>query len=916
MTGKFERNLLSSMISLSLAGFVALPVQAQETIGADEELEEVVVTGIRSAIRNSIEEKRRETSIIEAVSAEDIGKLPDVSIAESIARLPGLAAQRTRGRAQVISVRGLGPDFTTALLNGREQVTAGDNRGVEFDQYPAEILSQAVIYKTPESSLIGQAVGGTVDLRTIRPLSYGRKAVSIHARYEQNDQGSLNSGSDDDGYRLTASYIDQFANDTIGIAIAAATQTVPNQAERWDAWGYPSDPGALVIGGAKPFVESRDLERDAIIGTLEYAPTDTFSLTADVFYSDFQDGGILRGIEFPLQWSGASLRDGFNVEDGLVTSGVFDNTQGVLRNDLRSREAELTSFGLNMNWQANDNWTIEADLSTSEADRDDIDLETYSGTGSGFGNGVSDSLGFAIADGGRFVFDSQLDYSDPNLLLLTDPQGWGQVGFVKQPATNDELTQLRLSAERYVGGNFFDSIEFGVAGTSRDKDKTSIEGFLDLANGGADNTAAIPSQFILSPTELDFLGIPGVVSYDPRALLNAGLYSVRTLENADVLAKRWDVSEDIRNAYVQFNVATQWGDMPIRGNFGLQYVDSEQDSTGPQVNSDGSVVDFSDGVSYSDLLPSMNLTFELTEQTYVRLSASKTIQRPRMDDFRAGRNVSFNSQVCGFDENGNPALGGTVHNPERGQSCINLDGGNPRLRPYEANAVDVSLEHYFANTASNVALALFYKDIDTWVFNGQRLQDVTNEVTAIFGPDFANANPELSTGVLSAPINTEGGRIRGAEFSTNLTGDLINPALENWGVYLSFAYNSSEITPEEGGSPISIPGFSRDITNAAVYYESNRFQARVSMRDRSDFLGEVTGFGANRDFRDVRGENVIDAQIGWTFTEGFLAGSTLIFQAYNLTDEEFVTFLNDDPRQVKDWQRYGTSYALGFNYKF
>jgi iron complex outermembrane receptor protein len=100
--------------------------------------------------------KKGSEMIVEAVSAEDIGKLPDLSITDSLARLPGLTAQRLNGRSQVISVRGLSPDFTTALLNGREQVTVGDNRGIEFDQYPSEMLSSVVVYKTPDASLIGQ----------------------------------------------------------------------------------------------------------------------------------------------------------------------------------------------------------------------------------------------------------------------------------------------------------------------------------------------------------------------------------------------------------------------------------------------------------------------------------------------------------------------------------------------------------------------------------------------------------------------------------------------------------------------------------------------------------------------------------------------------------------------------------------
>src|SRR5690606_27950505 len=118
-------------------------------------LDRVVVTGIRRGIESAISVKRDATSIVEAISAEDIGKLPDVSIAESIARLPGMAAQRVAGRAQVITVRGLSPDFATTLLNGREMVSTGDNRSVEFDQYPSELISGVTVYKTPDSGLVG-----------------------------------------------------------------------------------------------------------------------------------------------------------------------------------------------------------------------------------------------------------------------------------------------------------------------------------------------------------------------------------------------------------------------------------------------------------------------------------------------------------------------------------------------------------------------------------------------------------------------------------------------------------------------------------------------------------------------------------------------------------------------------------------
>src|SRR3989344_539110 len=180
---------------LAVAG--AAQAQSQDPQEDTTEIGEIIVTGIRGSIESSIAEKRQNSSIVEVVTAEDIGKLPDVSIAESLARLPGLTAQRLDRRGQVISIRGLPPDLTTALLNGREQVSAGDNRGVEFDQYPSELLGSVLVYKTPDAALIGQGLAGTVDLRTVRPLAYGRQAIAVNYRHEWNDIGALNSGTTD-----------------------------------------------------------------------------------------------------------------------------------------------------------------------------------------------------------------------------------------------------------------------------------------------------------------------------------------------------------------------------------------------------------------------------------------------------------------------------------------------------------------------------------------------------------------------------------------------------------------------------------------------------------------------------------------------------------------------------------------------
>ncbi|MGN6229419.1 MAG: TonB-dependent receptor plug domain-containing protein, partial [Dyella sp.] len=217
-------------------------------------LQTVVVTGIRGSIESSIKAKQNSDDIIEAVSAEDIGKLPDASIAESLARLPGLATQRLDGRANVISIRGLSPDFAGTTLNGREQATIGENRGVEYDQYPSELISSAAVYKTPDASLIGQGLSGTVDLHTIRPLDLEKRTVVLNLRGEHTTNGKLNPGSGvgDMGHRASFSYIDQFLDHTLGVAVGFAQLDSPIQEKQYQAWWWSMDNGPGSIESPPP----------------------------------------------------------------------------------------------------------------------------------------------------------------------------------------------------------------------------------------------------------------------------------------------------------------------------------------------------------------------------------------------------------------------------------------------------------------------------------------------------------------------------------------------------------------------------------------------------------------------------------------------------------------------------------------
>jgi len=891
--------VISAAMLLAFAGAAQAQDAAQEE---DVQVDEIIVTGIRSSIENSIAAKRDNTSIVEVVTAEDIGKLPDVSIAESLARLPGLTSQRLDGRSQVISIRGLGPDFTTALLNGREQVTTGDNRGVEFDQYPSELLSSVVVYKTPDGALAGQGLAGTADLRTVRPLAYGRQAFAINFRSEDNQIGALNAGTTNKGERYSIAFIDQFANDTVGIALGYAHMSSPYQSERFNAWGYPEvSAGNRVIGGVKPYVMSSELVRDGYVGVLELRPNDRFHTTLDYFYSEFDNTQVLRGIEFPLYWSSATLQPGYTVEDGLITQGTFTGVKGVVRNDVNTRESTLSSVGWNAEYQLTDNWALSADLSHSKVDRTDVVLETYSGTGRGAAGGT-DTLAFRITEDGIPRFTAGINYADPTLIRLTSPQGWGgdvipggQDGYLNSPTTRDDLTTLRLAADGDVDWGPISGVETGFYFAGREKTFTANEFFLGVPGGAS---AIVPAAYLLQPTSLDYLGIPRVISYDALGLVRDGFYNQIRNPNADVLAKNWLVEENVSTLFAKFDLDTQLGSIPMTGNFGFQAVHTDQRSEGFAASGSGSSTRstaIEGGVKYWEFLPSANLIFEVGEDRYLRLAAARTLARARMDEMRASKTFGFNAtlNVPGATINNSPWSGG---------------GGNPELKPWVANVFDISFEQYFGRSAY-WSVAAYYKDLESYIYN----QTVPFDFT---GFPIGSVVPVINQGLVSTPQNGEGGALYGVEFAVSVPFDMISPALEGFGAQFSASLTESDIQPNPGDPSTPIPGLSENTANLTVYYERDGIQARVSSRYRSEFLGEVAGFGNGRTLRQVAAENVIDAQLGYQFAGSGLDGLSVTFQVNNLTDEPFYTYEGGDERRIIDHQVYGRTVLFGVNYRY
>ena len=898
------------------AATAAIPQTDEEKAAAEaakrrgepvKKLETVKVTGIRRGIENAIETKQSSTSIVESISAEDIGKLPDSSIAESIARLPGLTAQRERGRAAQINIRGFAGDFAGTTLNGREQTSTGDNRGVEFDQYPSELLSGVTVYKTPDASLVGQGLSGTVDLRTVRPLEFADRVVSGNFRVDQNQ----NNDDKNYGNRYSFAYIDQFLDRTLGLAIGYAHLDSPTSGFQNEAWGYPSErwngsanvpavpgnPGVGIIGGAKVYKFDNSNVRDGLLATLQYRPNDFYETTLDLFYSKFKKTEIKTGMEFGTTWGNPSLiPTSWTIQNSTATSSNWTGVKPVLRMDSNPSEDKLKSIGWNNKWKVSDNWSINADLSYSKADHNFRVLETYAGLAAN--NGTS-TLGIVLnPSAGYNEYTFGTDLNNPANLRLIDAGGWGQDGYIKDFEVTDKLTALRLDATRTFDTGFISSVEFGFNRTDRSKDKSSIEAKLCIVACAGTGSAPFPGE----PGAFGIGGISGLASFDANALYQSGFYNPIFKYDRDIANKNWGVDETVDTLYLQANLDTDLGTMPLRGNIGFQYVSTDQSSAGFNTfagNSAGSPIE--GGSSYNDFLPSMNLSLEAAPDFFVRFAAAKQMARPRMDQMRASFDVSISQGNCG-------GLQGPVW-------CAG--GGNPELKPWLATAYDLSFEKYFTTEAGNkgyFAAAYFFKDLSSWISNSDQPFDFAGY--DLPPPVSGQGYPTTTQGSINQPYNGTGGILKGTELTISVPLDIVWGALNGFGVQGSYSDTTSSV-PVFGVSQ-ALPGLSKYISNITAYYEKAGFSARVSQRKRSKFVGETRGFGADLSYVNIDAETVRDAQVNYSFQDGSsLHGLSFYLQVSNIGDEPFTTSDSNDPEnRPLAYFEYGRTTLLGFSYKF
>ena len=949
----FKHVLMTGAAAVAVAGFApAMAQSAPDTKAAAPaaEGEAIVISGYARSITNANRIKELSVSVVEAISAEDVGKLPDVSIADALSRLPGLAVQQSAGRAKYLSIRGFGPDYTTATLNGRMIATVDDNRRFDYGQYPGDLFQEIDVIKTPSADLLNAGLAGTVDLKTYDPLK-AKKSFSINVQGQIGQYKALNPESSNKGYKVSAVYIDKFADNTIGVSLGFSAIKDPTQDEHWatgggsgNYYGPPygdgtaAKPGLIGPDDIQNYANSNIFYRQTGFGHVVYRPSDAFEMSVDALYTQSKTREYSRGWEMPLAgWSHDTLIPGSEVgtSDGYIQSEKW-LVNPVLRNDFNTSDADTFAIGWNTKAKLNDSLHLVLDANYSHAHRHDNTYEIYGGTSFQNINNPPTATITRQSDGTYGVNISGANFADPNQVSLTDPQGWGQTGFNNIPDFTDTIKGLRAELDGSLGG-FFKGWEVGV-NYSDEKKVSAYSGYFICLPGaagtstvgncgnwpgtnGGPNSVTIPSSIVTGAVSP--YGVTGTQIIAVDILAAQALERTAPQFYSSDVARDWTVRERIVTGYAQLNWDGMSGDVRIRGNIGAQLIHTNQGSDGFGVLPGNTVSTNHASTNYTYFLPMLNTSFEVAQSTFVRFGASRTIARAKLDNENASFAVNYcGAAGCGLNEkiNGNiPILSGS--------------GGNPYIRPYFSDNVDLAFEKYFAHDQGKIALAGYYKHISNFATQNQNLNtgninsggpvstttyvyDFSAYTNLVTNPAQLAAGSGFTTlGYASGPINDGSGDVYGFEVSAVVPLKVLTSALDGFGVVGNYANTTSKIKFSNGSS-ITLPGLSKDVFQAQVYFEKYGFNARASFTHRGSYLGDYQLFSAQVYANETKAQSTLDAQIGYDFKKGPLNGVSIYLQGHNLTNSKTLSYVNNDPNETNIRDQYGSTYLAGMTFKF
>lgn len=841
--------------------------------------DDIVVTGLRASLRDALRAKRANTEVTETISSKDIGVLPDVTIADQLARLPGVNATRDRGNASQAAVRGLGPRLVLGLVNGREVASSEPDRNVRWENYPSEIVAGVTLYKSQAADLIAGGVAGTIDIRTIRPLDYAGPALTARIGALYNDGGKDIPDYSPWGARGSAQLVTKLS-DTLGVYVGGTFQRQRNGFESFQGWGYNTiDTGTPPTLDGRPInapwggqteVKALTESRWSASGGVQWKPDDHWDITADVLYSKvtiderqyqqwygrsngWGDWGGTIGAPGDIYQPGSYTLVGDTIT--AATLGNFSSVTNILSH--YNEDKDLIVGGLNARYSGDD-WTVTADVSYSEARRHNtwgaVATESYPATTS-FATAANQIPSVTVAGNPADPAAQVIPSYYPG--LYNGPQ-----------RLEDRLGAGKLDFRRDLNGGFLTGVAAGIRYSNRIKELATDTAVVTTRTGG---NYTIPANQLQSFTLGNF-DVPPILFGDYDAIARDALAIATPVRDP---TQSWRVKENDFEGYLKADFANDLGNVPMNGNVGIRFVDVTTDSSAQGAttswNGTANVTTYSPvnaNSHYFRALPSLNLNFDLTDQVKLRAGAARVIARPPLDELRANRALSF------FP----PQLTGSA--------------GNPYLRPFMATQGDLSLEWYFHDNAL-LALAGYYKRVDSYIGYTQTQSVINGQTYAITGP-----------------ANGKGGDIYGAE-ATFQTPFWFVPGLKDFGIYSNVALAGStvrELAP--ASNPFPMVGLARLTGEFDVYYSAHGIDARVAVKHHTPFT-VMYGWDASQLTR-LESETILGASI----SAEVIKNVSLRLQANNLTNQAARFYWNNDPNQIARYEKYGRSYLLDVTFKY
>lgn len=884
----FVLSLMSAVSAAALAqpAFAQAPVRAAAA-AAPSEVEEVVITGsYAKSLEQAVRLKRAADVIVDAISAEDVGKFPSSNIGEALQRVPGVTLDRTsqgssptRGEATHINLRGLPPDFQNVQLNGRniavnEAIENGGKEGRQFrfDVLPSDVISLVEVVKTPTGETTEGGIAGNVNLHTYRPLAVGKRlSVSAKANYGQLVDHV------DGAFSGLGSWTN--ADETFGALLSAVYSTRKARQDRayqQDPWLTGRDVSLFPAGDVylpariRPTIETEDRKRFTVAGAAQYRPNDDFETNADFLFTRLNNSYKEYGVDFFL--NRGTLRPGSFTVDANKTAikGIMDNVQVQLSDETSTQRHDLYSFGINQRWTPGA-WVVAADANYSRADSGTIQPIVRTRF---------------VANGTSVAYDFSRGYKEPPIITpsisLTDPTLYtsvlSNVQARPQIAWDTDLG-LKLDVSRTFEDSFFTRAAAGVSYEQREHDYYRIDRnaptFVGVtpAQAGPGSVNPLPYNDFLKGfaggyprTWLDPNNRLLFDKYIPQALL-------QTPPTPQDLLTQSHFNEDIVSGYAVASFRGEVGTIPYTGNLGLR-VSSTQQTVSGYSNSVVNGVLVANPVTYektyTDVLPSFNLKIDLTSELILRLAASKAISRASLNVLAPGLSLAAD--------------------------IPNAGGGNPEVDPFRAKNYDVSLEWYF-DRFGKVSVAGFIKDFESYITTAQSQLTVPGS--------------KFGTYLLTAPQNGGKARLTGLELGYQQRFTFLPEIFDGLGAEGSFTYVSQDSQFTSGTRLVknSILGVSKISYNAVAFYEKGPMAARIGWFWRDHYVARIGPSNGTDEIFDAFGS--LDGTVSYAVTPQL--GVTL--EAINILDASVYSYatIKDRPQEIF---HYGRTFTAALRYRF